>query len=113
MAHHDAAYAYLGVRSLWPLAPIAGLGSSRERAVQLRAPPRRALLALYCLLLCCVSLCQARVSPGMGEGRAMCFEVGVVAIRRVSPAGDGGDASKMPNSLHNQIFLTSDSTTSK
>ncbi|KAL5220368.1 hypothetical protein ABZP36_025081 [Zizania latifolia] len=75
------------------MAPIAGLGSNRERAVQLRA--RRALLALYCLLLCWVSLCQARVSPGMEEGRAMYFEVGVVAVRRVSPAGDGGDASKM------------------
>ncbi|KAL5228065.1 hypothetical protein ABZP36_016330 [Zizania latifolia] len=76
------------------MALVAGLSSNRVRAVKLRLG--RLLLALCCLLLCCGSLCQARVSPGMEEGRVVYFEVGVAAVRRVSPAGDGGDASTTP-----------------
>ncbi|KAG8055553.1 hypothetical protein GUJ93_ZPchr0001g32860 [Zizania palustris] len=73
---------------------VAGLGCKRERAVRPRLG--RPLLALCCLLL---GLCQARVSPGMEEGRVVYFEVGVAAaVRRVSSpaAGDGGDASTLP-----------------
>uniref|UniRef100_A0A0D9YEJ4 DUF3778 domain-containing protein n=1 Tax=Oryza glumipatula TaxID=40148 RepID=A0A0D9YEJ4_9ORYZ len=55
-----------------------GVGSNRDqRAVQ--------LLALCCgLLLCCGSLCQGRMSPGMGwgGGRMVCLEASVGVVVR-------------------------------
>uniref|UniRef100_A0A0E0FSN9 Secreted protein n=1 Tax=Oryza nivara TaxID=4536 RepID=A0A0E0FSN9_ORYNI len=70
---------------------IAGgvaVGSNRDqRAVQ--------LLALCCgLLLCCCSLCQGRMSPGMGwgGGRVVCLEASIGVVVRVYKASDGGDA---------------------
>uniref|UniRef100_A0A0E0JNK5 Uncharacterized protein n=1 Tax=Oryza punctata TaxID=4537 RepID=A0A0E0JNK5_ORYPU len=69
-----------------------GVGSNRKRAVQ--------LLALCCgLLLCCGSLCQGRMSPGMGwgGGRVVCLEASVGVVVRVYKASDdGGDARAMP-----------------
>uniref|UniRef100_A0A0E0C7E9 DUF3778 domain-containing protein n=1 Tax=Oryza meridionalis TaxID=40149 RepID=A0A0E0C7E9_9ORYZ len=65
-----------------------GVGRNRDqRAVQ--------LLALYCgLLLCCGSLCQGRMSPGMGwgGGRVVCLEASVGVVVRAYQASDGGDA---------------------
>uniref|UniRef100_J3L3R1 Uncharacterized protein n=1 Tax=Oryza brachyantha TaxID=4533 RepID=J3L3R1_ORYBR len=81
------------------LTAAVGSSNSERAAVQPRGPRRAPLLALYCgLLLCCGSLCQGRVSPGVRGGRVVCsFEASVrVVVHRVYTASDGGDARAMP-----------------